>query len=209
VSQTRPGSTPLGRTLGLVAPTPAEYRVLGTNDAFLATLRSATAGRAIETAAEPWVHDLRTNSSSTDLWPTLLLLALLLWPLDIALRRVSVGRRELADARRWLSGGWRRSVAPRTTEVAGMLAARDRAAGTAARAALLRGDDADAEARTGMGPSSSSVASSAARPAPTAQPAPARAAIPAAPDPAAAPLKPDEGDTLARLREAKRRNRER
>ncbi|MEA2548416.1 MAG: hypothetical protein QOE42_1014 [Chloroflexota bacterium] len=209
VSQTRPGSTPLGRTLGLVAPTPAEYRVLGTNDAFLATLRSATAGRAIETAAEPWVHDLRTNSSSTDLWPTLLLLALLLWPLDIALRRVSVGRRELADARRWLSGGWRRSLAPRTTEVAGMLAARDRAAGTAARAALLRGDDADAEARTGMGPSSSSVASSAARPAPTAQPAPARAAIPAAPDPAAAPLKPDEGDTLARLREAKRRNRER
>src|SRR6185503_11761683 len=28
VSQTRPGATPLGRTLGLVAPTPAEYRLL-------------------------------------------------------------------------------------------------------------------------------------------------------------------------------------
>ena len=46
VSQTRSGSTPLGRTLGLVAPTPAEYRLLGTNEAFLATLRSATGGRA-------------------------------------------------------------------------------------------------------------------------------------------------------------------
>ena len=39
VSQTRAGSVPLGRTLGLVAPTPAEYRVLGTNDVVLATLR--------------------------------------------------------------------------------------------------------------------------------------------------------------------------
>ncbi|HLO36088.1 MAG TPA: VWA domain-containing protein, partial [Candidatus Deferrimicrobium sp.] len=110
VSQNRPGSTPLGRTLGLVAPTPAEYRVLGTNEAFLATLRSATAGRAILTPADPWTHDLTANASSTDLWPALLVLALLLWPLDIALRRVSVGRRELADARRWLRGGWRRTV---------------------------------------------------------------------------------------------------
>ncbi|MEA2544805.1 MAG: hypothetical protein QOI09_78, partial [Chloroflexota bacterium] len=151
VSQTRPGSAALGRTLGLVAPTPAEYRVLGTNDAFLATLRVATGGRAIDTPAEPWTHDLTTNASSTDLWPTLLILALLLWPLDIALRRVSVGRRELADARRWLSGGWRRTMAPRTTEVAGMLAARDRAAGSAARAALMREDETPADAATQVG----------------------------------------------------------
>jgi uncharacterized membrane protein len=211
VSQTRPGSTPLGRTLGLVAPTPAEYRVLGTNEAFLATLRSATAGRAIETAAEPWIHDLRANSSSTDLWPTLLILALLLWPLDIALRRVSVGRRELADARRWLSGGWRRSVAPRTTEVAGMLAARDRAAGTAARAALLRRDDGGAEAR---GPGGPSVAAPV-RPAPASAPVAAQTPQHAAPGPAPTPARSaaapplEESDTLSRLREAKRRSRER
>ncbi|MBA2720665.1 MAG: VWA domain-containing protein, partial [Chloroflexi bacterium] len=125
VSQTRPGTTALGRTLGLVAPTPAEYRILGTNEGYLATLRSATGGRAITLPLDTWTHDLRTNASSTDLWPLLLILALLLWPLDIALRRVSLGRRELVDARRWLGGGWRgRSLAPRTTEVAGMLAAR-------------------------------------------------------------------------------------
>src|SRR5215210_1242419 len=79
VSQTRPGSTPLGRTLGLVAPTPAEYRILGSNEAFLATLRSATGGRAIESAAQPWRHDLATTDTSTDLWPALLILALILW----------------------------------------------------------------------------------------------------------------------------------
>jgi uncharacterized membrane protein len=258
VSQTRPGSTPLGRTLGLVAPTPAEYRVLGTNESFLATLRSATAGRAITLPADPWVHDLRTNASSTDLWPVLLILALLLWPLDIALRRVSVGRRELVDARRWLAGGWRRSMAPRTTEVAGMLAARDRAAGSAARAALLREDGATGARPSGTatgasGPSGSvapagpgapgtSGASAWARPesvaprqgpgaggsamglaATAAAPSPPSArTVPGAPPsapPAAAPAPapttptptpaPDDGDTLSRLRDAKRRARER
>ncbi|HEX2756109.1 MAG TPA: VWA domain-containing protein [Candidatus Limnocylindrales bacterium] len=233
VSQSRPGSTPLGRTLGLVAPTPAEYRVLGTNESFLATLRSATAGRAILTAAEPWTHDLRTNASSTDLWPTLLILALLLWPLDIALRRVSIGRRELVDARRWLAGGWRRTMAPRTKEVAGMLAARDRAAGTAARAALLRRDEEFAGQRAAHvaaspvdGPASPATPGVAARPAVAAMPAgpvaatprstspsaPAGGRAPSGPPstpPAAAPLAPDEGDTLSRLRDAKRRSRER
>ncbi len=218
VSQTRAGSTPLGRTLGLVAPTPAEYRVLGTNESFLATLRSATAGRAIVTAAEPWTHDLRTNSSSTDLWPTLLILALLLWPLDIALRRVSVGRRELGDARRWLSGGWRRSMAPRTAEVAGMLAARDRAAGTSARAALLRGDDAGeggaGAGRSTAGPAHGSVATAGPAPAPVATVAAERPASADLPRPGSAPARgaaaptparPDDGDTLSRLRDAKRR----
>src|SRR6476469_7920522 len=148
VSQTRPGDAALGRTLGLVAPTAAEYRALGTNEASLATLRAATGGRAIEAPAEAWTHDLATNAASTDLWPWLLVLALLLWPPDIAPRRVSVGRRALAAARRGLAGGSRRTVAPRTAEVAGMMAARERAAGSTARAALLRPTE-GAEATTG------------------------------------------------------------
>ena len=223
VSQTRPGSAALGRTLGLVAPTPAEYRVLGTNEAFLATLRAATNGRAIETPEAPWRHDLTTNASSTDLWPTLLLVALLLWPLDIALRRVSVGRRELADARRWLAGGWRRTVAPRTVEVAGLLAARDRAAGSAARAALLRGDDPPAAVEesasrlsgaSSAGVTTSPDASPAGSPSPVAGPEPAPATAVAAPRSAtsARPPRPaadDAGDTLSKLRDAKRRARER
>jgi uncharacterized membrane protein len=215
VSQTRPGSTPLGRTLGLVAATPAEYRILGANEPFLATLRSATGGRAIVTPAEPWRHDLARTDTYTDLWPSLLILALLLWPLDIALRRVSVGRRELADARRWLAGGWRRrGVAPRTVEVSGMLAARDRAAGSSARAAILRGDVASAAAAppaATTGPTPSQPAAVAPRgstpPSPPAT-TPAPAAPKVSPPPAAAgpAAPPDAGsDTLARLREAKRR----
>jgi Ca-activated chloride channel family protein len=216
VSQTRPGSTPLGRTLGLVAPTPAEYRLLGSNEPFLATLRSATGGRAIEAPAQPWTHDLATTDTSTDLWPALLILALILWPLDIALRRVSVGRREFADARRWVTGGWRRrgAVAPRPVEVSVMLAARDRAAGSSARAAMLRGETAAATTPAAGPAATVSVpdASAAARREPSTRPSPAPAASPrpASPAPASpAPAAPvDAGlDTLARLREAKRRSR--
>jgi uncharacterized membrane protein/Mg-chelatase subunit ChlD len=237
VSQTRPGSPALGRTVGLVAPTAAEYRLLGANDASLAVLRAATGGRVVATPAEPWIHDLATTSTYTDLWPLLLILALLLWPLDIALRRVSVGRRELADARRWVAGGWRRrKVAPRPVEIAGMLAARDRASGSAARAAMIRGDSA-ASAAPAV-PSSSPIPTSPAAggPAPSTEPArpersksaatvrPDRATGPratATPAPAGPPARPatpspaspsspkpaEAADTLARLREAKRRAR--
>src|SRR5919198_1364202 len=92
ITQTRPGDTPLGRTVGLVAPIAAEYRLLGPNEAFLASLRAATDGRAITAPVEPWTHDLATTASFTQLWPLLLILALLLWPFDVAIRRVSVGR---------------------------------------------------------------------------------------------------------------------
>ena len=139
VTQTKPGDSPLGRTLGLVAPTAAEYRLLGANEPLLAAIRSATGGSALPTPAAVWVHDLRSTSRSTDLWPWLLVLALLLWPLDIALRRVSLGRRELADGRRWVSDRVHgRRVAARTRPVEGMLAARDRAGSAGARTAIMR-----------------------------------------------------------------------
>ena len=53
ITQTRPGTSPLGRTVGLVAPTAAEYRLLGANEPFLASLRSATGGGVVATADRP------------------------------------------------------------------------------------------------------------------------------------------------------------
>jgi hypothetical protein len=139
----------------------------------------------------------------------LLILALLLWPLDIALRRVSIGRRELADARRWVGGGWRRPgvAAPpvRPAEVAGMLAARDRAAGSSARAAILR-----PESTAGPAHPAADKATPSNRPSGEAQPAVARERATPGPAPAAYPetsTSTAPGDTLARLREAKARAR--
>ena len=236
VTQTRPGSSPLGRTVGLVAPTSAEYRTLGANEAFLGALRTATGGSVVETPLDPWRHDLVTTSRSTDLWPLLLILALLLWPLDIALRRVSVGRREFAAARRWVREipKRRRRTASRTVAGEGLFAARERATSTSVRASMGRQDAASAEtASAGVGgplePAvvAAGAGTTAGAAAATETPAtrPVSAAIvqstaapftpppagPPVPPPAAppTPATPAPADTMARLRDAKRRARER
>src|SRR6185503_880952 len=138
VTQTRPGTSPLGRTVGLVAPTAAEYRQLGANEPYLASLRAATGGTVVATALDPWRHDLTATDRFTELWPVLLVLALLLWPLDIALRRMSLGRRELAGARGWVRGigRRRRAAGPRTATAEGLLAASGRGSASDARAAM-------------------------------------------------------------------------
>ncbi len=228
ITQTLPGSSPLGRTIGLVAPTAAEYRQLGANQPFLASLRSATGGGIVTTAADPWRHDLDTTSRFSDLWPLLLVLALILWPLDIALRRVSIGRRELAAARGWIVGVRRRrgATAARTATGRGLFAARERAGSTEARAALRRPDPTPAPAQLAgprpdaegqpMGRVEAAVpatgqAAPATGPAGAPLPAapPAARPSPSAPPPAASSTAPADADTMARLREAKRRARER
>ena len=238
VTQTRPGTSPLGRTVGLVAPTAAEYRVLGANEAFLATLRTATGGSVVETPLDPWRHDLVSTSRSTDLWPMLLVLALLLWPLDIALRRVSIGRREFAAAGAWVRAIPRRraQTAARTATGEGLFAARERAASASVRAALRQDDPAIAGASTATATSAPTAPGSVplARPAVAGAPVPAvsdapvasggstpspqpvapaasapATAQPSTPPPAPAPTPAAAPDTLARLREAKRRAQER
>ena len=207
ITQTRPGSTPLGRTVGLVAPTAAEYRLLGSNEALLGAIRSATGGSEIETPLDPWIHDLRTTASSTDLWPLLLVLALILWPLDIALRRVMIGRREFAAAGAWVRElpRRRRATAARTATSESMLATRSRATSTETRAALRR-----QEAPKAAASEVSAATAAAPTAAPSASPAPvtppASAPTPHTAGEVAAPVSPD---TLARLRDAKRRARER
>jgi len=194
VVQTKPGETPLGRTVVLVAPTPAEYRLLGTNERLLGALRGATGGSALEAATDVWRHDLGATTATTDLWPSLLLLALLLWPLDVAVRRVSVARSDLALARGWAGARWRgwRGPARRPEPVTEMLAAKRRAGGRQTRAALLRGEAGDPTM-----PEQPSVAA-----------APVADAQMAEPNSEAAIPEP-EVDSMARLREAKRRARER
>jgi len=205
VTQIKPGSSPLGRTVGLVAPTSAEYRLLGGNEPFLAALRNATGGSEVLTAADPWKRDLTRTSRYTDLWPLLLVLVLLLWPLDIALRRVSIGRRELALARGWVVslGGRRGRRAARTATNEGLLAARART-GSAARSAMRAEAPPNPVATGATGtPRATAAAPKATQPpvTPPASPAPP-AATP--PPPATA-----DTDTMARLREAKRRARDR
>ena len=226
ITQTRPGSSPLGRTVGLVAPASAEYRVLGANGPVLDALRTAGGGTAIATPLDPWRHDLSATDRFTELWPVLLVLALLLWPLDIALRRLSLGRREFAAARGWVAGigHRRRATARRSATGEGLLAARERAGSSEARAAMLASAEprvasapvavpspADPPGATGV-PSGLVNGASVPRSSPASLTAPGAAAS-TAPGAAAAsrasgaePPHPT-ADTIERLREAKRRAR--
>ena len=194
VTQTLAGAAAVGRTLGLVAPTPAEYRLLGTNEPLMAAVRGATGGRPVATAQDVWRHDLGTTAGETPLWPLLLVLALLLWPLDVFLRRVQVTRRDLATAGSWVRDipARRGRVAARPAPVEGMLAARDRAGGEAARAAIRREGAAVSATGGGSGGDAAPVVV-------TAVPSPGSSSAP----PAATANEPP--DTLARLRDAKRR----
>jgi uncharacterized membrane protein len=214
VTQTKPTDTALGRTLGLVAPTPPEYRLLGTNEPLLAALRGATGGRELATARDAWRHDLEATSAPVQLWPWLLLLALLLWPLDVAVRRLSITRADLVAARGWVRERVRgRRIAPRPAAVGGMLAAKERAAGARARAVLL------ARAAEAGATRSETVTGPVAAEARTSQAAPARGSkAPAAPRadraPSTSPARdsepppeavPGPEETIDRLRAAKRR----
>ena len=194
VTQTLAGAAAVGRTLGLVAPTPAEYRLLGTNEPLMAAVRDTTGGRPVATAQDVWRHDLGTTAGETPLWPLLLVLALLLWPLDVFLRRVQVTRRDLAAAGSWVRDipARRGRVAARPAPVEGMLAARDRAGGEAARAAIRREGAAVSATGGGSGGDAAPVVV-------TAVPSPGSSSAP----PAATANEPP--DTLARLRDAKRR----
>jgi uncharacterized membrane protein len=230
ITQTRAGSSPLGRTVGLVAPTAAEYRQLGANEPFLASLRAATGGAVAATALDPWAHDLTATDRYTELWPLLLVLALLLWPLDIALRRMSLGRRELASARGWVRGlgRRRRATGPRTATAEGMLAASGRVRIGGARAAM-RATPVETEAlapsttaptaaptaaptvASAVSGTAASVQTSAPAPGRTSAPVPTAPPVPSQPGVAAPKPEPnaDTPDTIARLRDAKRRARER
>jgi uncharacterized membrane protein len=159
IDQTKPDASPLSRTVVLVAPTPAEYRLLGTNERLLAALRGSTGGQAVDelapdrVATAAWTHDVTATTAARDLWPWLLLLALLLWPIDVGIRRMSIGRRDLALARAWTAERWRRWRGPaeRTVPVGEMLAAKERAGGSAVRRTLfgMRGSSAAASGAGG------------------------------------------------------------
>jgi uncharacterized membrane protein len=204
ITQTKPGTSALGRTVGLVAPTAAEYRVLGANEPVLAALRAAGGGSAVVTPVDPWRHDLSVTDRFTELWPALLILAMVLWPLDIALRRMSLGRRELVAARGWVRdlGGRRGRVAARTATGESLLTARNRAGSSEARAALVAAYQPPIPPEAAASPSGTSAGT-----APPERPTWAAPAEPAKTEPPAADT--DQADTLARLRDAKRRARER
>ena len=89
VYQVRQGQPASSETTGFSVPGSAEFLMLGSNDSLLKELASTTGGRAIQDPAAAFGRQGMPSTPGWEpLWPYLLGMALLLLPLEIAIRRI-------------------------------------------------------------------------------------------------------------------------
>jgi uncharacterized membrane protein len=186
VAQTRDGAEPASRTMGIVSPAAEEFRRLGVDLEALAGYAGLGGGRELvidednEAAATVWRHDIQAAAFPTPVWPLLLLLAMILVPIDVGVRRVALTRSDYERARGWVARrlGLGRPAPEPVPGLAELRAARDRTGRRTERRVAT-------EARPGVAAASEVTV----RPAPR----PARAPAAAATAMAAAPKPPPAG----------------
>jgi hypothetical protein len=124
------GGSPVYRdTVGSVRSYSAEYRGGDADDTLLQAISSATRGRFGINPGQSFDANLPAGRREIEVAPWLLLLAVLLLPLDIALRRVVITREDVAEARARARGWrppWLRRSAPRTDRMDRLLRAKYR-----------------------------------------------------------------------------------
>ena len=90
---------------GWVMSYSSEYIPREQDDALLAQMAAVTGGDNLgETPTDVFLHDLGERQAKTDIWESLVWLALILLPFDIAVRRLIVTRSDIHRLRAWLSG---------------------------------------------------------------------------------------------------------
>ncbi|MCA9995172.1 MAG: hypothetical protein KDE56_05460 [Anaerolineales bacterium] len=130
--QAENGAT-VGQTLGWVLGYSPEYRNLAANEPLLQRLAELTGGRGVRGGEETAVctHNLPSGPATRPIWPWLTLLAVLLLPLDIGVRRLVVTRRDWERLLEWVFGrvSQRETVAQpaRSAQLSQLLAAKQRA----------------------------------------------------------------------------------
>ncbi len=170
-------------TAGLVVPYSSEYRSNQANPALMSELANLTGGAELATAADAFAPTGRVVTRAQEIGLPLLLLALLLLPLDIAIRRLMLRRSDFAAfGARFI----RRSPAP---------------AAPAANPTLDRLNEAKQRA-------TNTRMSGEVPPPPPASTGSAQH-LPPTPPPQAKPAPPPPEDPLERLRQAKERARKR
>jgi Mg-chelatase subunit ChlD len=169
-------------TAGLVVPYSSEYRSNQANPALLAELASLTGGAELAAATDAFTSPGRAVTRAQEIGLPLLLLALLLLPLDIAVRRLMLRRSDLAA----FGARFTRRPAPAPAPVA--TPTLDRLSEAKQRATPRR--------------------SSATPPTPPPAPTGASPHLPPTPPPQP-PTQPPADDPLERLRQAKERARKR
>lgn len=97
------GDQSLGQqTLGMVVPYSPEYKAGGVDRALLEELAGVTGGKLIGDLIQVFEHNLPAADLARQIWRPLLLIAALLFPLDIAVRRVMFGSQDYRKAADWI-----------------------------------------------------------------------------------------------------------
>ncbi|NJN53550.1 MAG: hypothetical protein HC804_01630 [Anaerolineae bacterium] len=127
----------IGQTSGWVLGYSPEYKQFEANLGLLESLAERTGGQDLSTlegenAAADFIftHNLQTEPVSQAIWPWLALLAVLLLPVDIALRRLVITRRDWQRAYAATFGRWLPQPvppAPQTEQVSRLFQAKQRA----------------------------------------------------------------------------------
>ncbi len=99
-------------TVGLVVPYSPEYRQQSGNLALLNLIAHETGGSVLQTPGTVFRHDLRAVQHAQEIGLPLLLLAALLLPIDIGIRRLSLRKRDFSGAWAAALGRLRREPAP-------------------------------------------------------------------------------------------------
>lgn len=199
---------------GLIVPYSPEYALPRGDRAALTRARELTGGSELTDPVAAFAHNLPPARQSRAIWPPFLIFAILLLPLDIALRRLIIGRRELNSALARAGAVLRRAPAPEqearapsTATVGSLLSARERT--------QRRWSDPSATARpTPVQPPTPPKAASSSAPSPTphpqvvARPPETPPARPASPPPPAVPKSDGTLGQLLKAKEQARRKRE-
>lgn len=199
--------------IGLVVPYSPEYRQAQSNPALLQAVASATGGTTIQTPAAAFEHNLATVQRAQEISLPLLLLATLLLPLDIAVRRLSLRRRDWTEARAWVAARTGRTGSTAAAPSAAMRDLQRAKARAAARTTRPAAEVRETQAPQPPAPASAPPPNVQRRAAPGAErPSMAETEQAAQAVPQPPPIVPSpatDDDPLARLRAAKERARKR
>ncbi len=97
-------TTLMQETVGMVVPYSSEYRQHQDNPALLEDLVSLTNGSRITTPAASFAHNLQNVSRAQEISFPLLILALVLLPIDIAVRRLNLRWQDWQRGQMWVQG---------------------------------------------------------------------------------------------------------
>ena len=191
------------QTLGASVNYSPEFDAIGPNANLLRRIADTSGGKMLDldnVPDDPFTHDRLKTFQPEDLWDWLLQFAVILFPLDVAVRRIQMDRAEwnkaLATLRRWLFF-WRPDKRPASTDesLAALLARRGQVRSTATAPGLQAAPELFQPQKP-----VSSIAEPAGASSTPAEPAPpAHAPDASSPSPTQAPT------TTRRLLEAKRR----